>query len=187
MTLSFALRAPRLTGFITCCGLSLLLACSAAWAQPADAGKPPSDADVERLLVAARAQSLLDSMLPQMEAMQQQQLAQVTQGRELTAQQREQLDRIQAKTTDILRRALAWEEMRPLYIDLYKQTFSKQDVEAMVHFYESPAGRSLLDKTPALMQNLMSAIQLKMAPLFRELESELRQIGAENADSPPSP
>lgn len=177
--------APAPARTIRRLGLALLLAACAgmAWAQQPE---PPSDADVERLLVAARAQSLLDTMLPQMEAMQQQQFAQVTQGRELTVQQREQLDRIQAKTTEILRRALAWEEMRPLYIHLYKKTFSKQDVEAMTAFYESPAGRSLLDKTPTLMQNLMGAIQLKMTPLFKELEGELQQIAAEGAHAHPA-
>lgn len=169
--------APRPARLLSRLCATLLLAAGAtgAWAQP-----PPSTADVERLLVAARAQSLLDTMLPQMEAMQQQQFAQVSQGRELNDRQRAQLDRIQAKTSDILRRALAWEEMRPLYIDLYQKTFSKQDVEAMTAFYESAAGRSLLDKTPALMQNLMGAIQVKMMPLFKELEGELRQIAAED-------
>lgn len=181
MTFSFARgpahRCGRLISFCT----ALLIACAgAAWAQD-ETQAPPSDADVERLLTAARAQSLLDTMLPQMEAMQQQQLAQATQGRELSAQQRQQLDRIQARTTEIMRRALAWEAMRPLYIDLYKKTFSKQDVEAMTAFYESPAGRSLLDKTPTLMQHLMGAIQEKMAPLFKELEGDLQQIAAEGA------
>ncbi len=39
----------------------------------------------------------------------------------------------------------------------------------MAEFYESPAGQALLNKTPTLMQNLMIAIQKKMAPLMDDL------------------
>jgi len=70
---------------------------------------------------------------------------------------------------------LSWQEMRPLYVNLYKQLFSKQDVLAMAEFYESPAGQSMLDKTPQLMQNLMGAIQQNITPLFADLQKDLEQ------------
>ena len=63
-----------------------------------------------------------------------------------------------------------------MYVDLYKKSFSKEDVLAMAEFYESSAGQSLLDKTPALMQNVMVAIQEKMQPLFVDLHKDLEAI-----------
>ena len=153
---------------------SLLLACVApAWAAPA------TDADVNRLLAASRAQNMLDAMLPQMEAMQAQQFAQIGEKQSLTAEQKAGLQRIQQRTSQTLRQALAWSQMRPMYVDLYKQSFSKEDVLAMAEFYESPAGQSLLDKTPALMQNLMVAIQQKMIPLMADLQKDLEKINSE--------
>ena len=153
---------------------SLLLAGLApAWAAPA------TDADVNRLLAASRAQSMLDAMLPQMEAMQAQQFAQISEKQSLTAEQKAGLQRIQQRTSQTLRQALAWSQMRPMYVDLYKQSFSKEDVLAMAEFYESPAGQSLLDKTPALMQNLMVAIQQKMTPLMADLQKDLEKINSE--------
>ena len=137
---------------------------------------PPSDGDINRLLSASRAQAMLDSMLPQIETMQRQQFEQVTQQRQLTPQQQEQLQRIQARTAQTLRQALSWQQLRPMYVDLYKQTFSKEDVLAMAEFYESSAGQSLLDKTPALMQNVMVAIQTRMQPLFADLQKDLETI-----------
>ncbi|MEN5425854.1 DUF2059 domain-containing protein [Stenotrophomonas pennii] len=134
---------------------------------------PPTDGDINRLLSASRAQAMLDSMLPQIETMQRQQFEQVTQQRQLTPQQQEQLQRIQARTAQTLRQALSWQQLRPMYVDLYKQTFSKEDVLAMAEFYESSAGQSLLDKTPALMQNVMVAIQARMQPLFADLQKDL--------------
>ena len=155
---------------------SLLLAGIApAWATPA------TDADVNRLLAASRAQSMLDAMLPQMEAMQAQQFAQIAEKQPLTPEQKAGLQRIQQRTSQTLRQALAWSQMRPMYVDLYKQSFSKEDVLAMAEFYESPAGQSLLDKTPALMQNLMIAIQQKMTPLMADLQKDLEKISSESA------
>jgi len=144
---------------------------------------PPSDGDINRLLSASRAQAMLDSMLPQIEAMQQQQFEQITRQRQLDSQQQEQLQRIQARTAQTLRQALSWQQLRPMYVDLYKQTFSKEDVLAMAEFYESSAGQSLLDKTPALMQNVMVAIQARMQPLFADLQKDLEAI----VNEPPAP
>ena len=111
--------------------------------------------------------------------MQAQQFAQIGEKQSLTAEQKAGLQRIQQRTSQTLRQALAWSQMRPMYVDLYKQSFSKEDVLAMAEFYESPAGQSLLDKTPALMQNLMVAIQQKMTPLMADLQKDLEKISSE--------
>ncbi len=173
MTPQRSSRHPRLR-------LLLTLALTLAAVVPALA-VPPTDGDVNRLLAASRAQSMLDSMLPQMEAMQQQQFAQFAGQQPLSPAQQAQLQRIQQRTSQTMRQALAWSQLRPMYVDLYKQSFSKEDVLAMAEFYESPAGQSLLDKTPALMQNLMAAIQQKMRPLVADLQKDLEQIVSEPA------
>ena len=160
---------------------SLLLAGLApAWAAPA------TDADVNRLLAASRAQSMLNAILPQMEAMQRQQFEQLTAGKPLSAEQKADVDRIQSRTNEIVRESLAWEQMRPLYIDVYKQTFTSEEVKAMAKFYESPAGKSLQDKTPLLMQNLMLAIQQKMIPMLEALQAELKTVAEEEAKAAPA-
>lgn len=165
-------------------GARLCLALALASAAPLALAEAPSDADVNRLLSASRAQNMLDSMLPQIEAMQRQQFAQLTAQRPLDAAQQQKVQQIQERTQATVRKALSWQEMRPLYVTLYKQSFSKQDVLAMAEFYESPAGQSLLDKTPQLMQNLMVAIQQKMVPLFAELQKDLEAINREPAATP---
>ncbi|RYE73737.1 MAG: DUF2059 domain-containing protein [Oxalobacteraceae bacterium] len=136
---------------------------------------PPTDADIDRLLKASRAESMLNAILPQMEEMQRQQFEQITAGKDLTAEQKADVARIQSRTNEIVRKTLSWEEMRPVYVDVYKKTFTSQDVKAISKFYESPAGQSLLDKTPALMQNVMVAIQQKIIPMMESLQSELKE------------
>ena len=162
-------------------GIVLVLLASLAVAAHAE---PPSDADVNRLLAASRAQTMLDSMLPQLEQMQREQFAQVAKARSLTQAQQAQLQKVQERTRETLAQALSWSQMRPMYVDLYKRTFSREDVLAMAEFYESPAGQSLLDKTPLLMRNVMGAIQQKMTPLMAGLQKDLEQILAEPVPAP---
>ncbi|OQP73552.1 hypothetical protein IA54_013535 [Xanthomonas phaseoli pv. syngonii LMG 9055] len=159
----------------------LLLSALLAVAAPAALAQAPSDADINRLLAASRAQTMLDTMLPQIEALQQQQFAQLTAQRQLDPDQQAQLQRIQERTRQTVRKALSWSELRPMYVDIYKRTFSREDVLAMAEFYESSAGQSLLDKTPALTQNLMAAIQQRMLPLFADLQKDLETIVNEPA------
>lgn len=162
--------APRPRGLRL--GLAVLLALATPWAL----ATPPSDADINRLLAASRAQSLIDGMLPQIEAMQQQQFQEAFRGRELTPAQADQLQRIQQRTSQAMRDLMAWSKLRPLYLQLYKQSFSKEDVLAMAEFYESPAGQSMLDKTPALMQNVMVAMRERITPALADLERDLDRI-----------
>jgi len=144
----------------------------------------PSDADIDRLLRASRAQSLLNGVIPQLEAMQQQEFEKHFAGKELNAEQTAEVARIQTKTREIAQKALSWEEMRPLYVDVYKKTYTREEVRAITKFYESPAGKSLLDKNPVLMQNLMAAIQQKMVPMLEQLQTEIKSIPVAPAPAP---
>lgn len=137
---------------------------------------PPTDADVNRLLSASRAQTIIDSMLPQIEKLQRQQFEHYASQRQLTADERAKMERIQQRTSQVFREELSWQKMRPMYLELYKQSFSKEDVLAMAEFYESSAGQSLLDKTPALMQNAVVTMQARLQPMLERLDRELSAI-----------
>lgn len=164
------------------CFVAMLFAGLALVAQ----AEPPTDADVNRLLAASRAQTMLDSMMPQLEQMQREQFARLSAERQLTPAQQDKLQKMQARTRESLAQTLSWSQMRPMYVDLYKRTFSREDVLAMAEFYESPAGQSLLDKTPLLMRNVMEAIQQKMAPTMSSLQKDLNQILAEPEPAAPA-
>lgn len=162
----------------------LLMSLMAAIAPPALA-REPTDEEIERLLTASRAQSMLAGIQPQVEAMQREQFAQLTQGKTLSPEQQAEIQQIQLKTSDIVRQTLAWESMRPVYLDVYRKTFDDDDVKAMTKFYESKAGQHLLDRTPAMMQSLMVAIQQKMIPQLEALQAEVKTVSAQPLPAPP--
>ena len=152
--------------------LAALIALCAAF--PAHAqGEPADDTRIDRLLEVTRARQMLDAMLPQIEASQRQMVAQMTGGRELDAAQQQRLDAILASSATTVRKTLAWENLEPVYRDIYRQTFTGEDVDAIVAFYESPAGQRMLDRMPELMQNTMAAMQRLVVPMLQQMERDL--------------
>jgi len=152
-------------------GLLLCLSAPAALAQDA------SDARVDQLLEVMRARQTLDAVLPQVEASQRQMVQQMSAAKSLTPEQQAQLDRLLQKSMDNVRQVLAWDKMEPVYRDIYRRTFTAEDMDAMIGFYGSPAGQKLLDKMPQLMQNTMAGVQKLLVPMLedmqRDIESEL--------------
>lgn len=142
-------------------------------AAPLAAAQPPSQAQLDRLLDAMRARQTLEAMIPQVQASQRQMVQQMTAGQDLDEQDRARLDRILKITSIRMAEALAWEKMEPLYRNIYGQTFTGEDVEAMIGFYESPAGQKTIDKMPQLMQNTMQAVQQLVVPVLEQLEQDI--------------
>jgi hypothetical protein len=139
---------------------------------------PPSDAQVDKLLDVMRARQTLEVIVPQVKSSQQQMIAQLTAGKALTPEQKAGIDRIMARSEAQLAELMTWQKFEPLYRDIYRQTFDAADVDAMIAFYSSQAGRNLLDKTPLLMQNTMAAMQKMIVPMLQQME---RDIAAEAA------
>ena len=153
-------------------GLALLLACSPLLALAA----PASDAEINRLLSASRAQAMLGSLLPQLEANQKQQFDQVLQHPGLSAAQQQQVQALFERTRQTMQQQLAWSQLRPVYLAQYRQHFSREDILAMAEFYESDAGQRMLDKTPELMAGTTAGIERHLAPHMQQLQRELDGI-----------
>jgi len=153
--------------------IALLLICGLVHAAP------PSQAQVDQLLEVTRVRESIASMLPQIQASQQQMIRQVLAGRELSEQQRRELDATMTASMNTVAELLSWEQLQPLYRELYTQTFDAEEVQAMIDFYASSVGQSMVQKMPRLMQNAMQAVQGKLLPFLQELQHKLEaQSGA---------
>ncbi|WP_189644708.1 DUF2059 domain-containing protein [Luteimonas gilva] len=151
--------------------LSGWLLCLTAFS--AVAQTPASDAQVDKLLEVMRARQTLDAVMPQVAASQQQMAAQMTADKQFTPEQRAKLDRILEKSMAGIQRAMAWEKLEPIYRDIYRQTFTAEDMDAMIGFYGSPAGQKLLEKMPQLMQNTMAGVQKLLVPMLDEMQRDI--------------
>jgi len=136
---------------------------------------PPTLAQIDELLAVTRVRESIANMLPQLQASHQQMIQQLMAGRELSEQQQRQLDKMMATSMKTVAEILSWEQLQPLYRDLYAQTFDAEEVQAIIDFYASPIGQSMVQKMPLLMQNAMQAVQEKLIPFLQDLQRNIEQ------------
>lgn len=163
--------------------LALLLASAPAFAaepvaQPTTTTPAPaSAADVDRLLAAMDMKSMMAGMMQQIEQVQGKMLTDAF-GADLTEAKRKELQEVQATTSAIINKHLAWEALEPVVRKVYAQVFSQREVQAMTAFYSSPEGAAILKKSPQAMAITMQEIQPVMMAALAEVKAEIEKRAA---------
>ncbi len=140
---------------------------------------PATQESVEALLAATKTEAVMDSMYSNMEQMMRQGMAQSTRDTPLSGEQQRTLDALPTKFVAIMREELNWQKMKPLYVQLHRDTFEQDEVDGLVAFYASPTGKAFVNKMPllvqkslALSQSLMQSFMPKMAAAMKSAMEE---------------
>lgn len=157
--------------------LPLLLLWSSA--APAFAA-PPTDAQIDRLFAALDMPKLVDQIVAQMD-----QGAAIGAERAIgpdpTPDARAKMQRLLDRQHDALRAMLTWDKLSPVYRRIYARAFTAEEVDAMIAFYGSDTGRSILAKLPQAMQlatdEMRPMIEETVDRMQRDLERELHDDG----------
>jgi|SRR5579872_2695220 len=64
----------------------------------------------------------------------------------------------------------SWQAMKPTYIKVYSDTYTDPEIDGILLFYRSPAGKAMVDKQPTLMTKMTSTMQSKMAEITPEIQ-----------------
>ena len=131
----------------------------------ATAQQPTKEAKVDQLLSSMNADATINQMFDQIKAMTASQIPPGT-----TPEQIAKAQEIQTRIFDLVKSRLSWDKMRPEYVRLYSEVFSDDEISGMLAFYQSPAGRAMLQKMPALMKQIMEMVQSQMADLMPEIQ-----------------
>ena len=131
---------------------------------------PASETSVRELLSITQSQKLLDGTMGQVDAMMQRSMKQALAGQTLTADQQRIMDNMRTKMIALFREDMKWETLEPMFIDIYKQSFTQKEVDGMLDFYKSEPGQAVIAKMPLVMQNTMQAMQGRMAVMLPKLQ-----------------
>ena len=153
---------------------ALLLIVAGAFAAPAALATEPSDAQVDRLIETMDMQRMLGNLLAQMDAMNLE-MGERFMGEGITPEQRERIRQTIARQQAGTRNAMSWEKIGPIYRNVYRKLFTAEEIDAMIAFYGSPAGRSILQKMPKAMELAMEDMQPIMETLIADLQKELEK------------
>lgn len=156
----------------------LLLATLLIATFPAFAETPPSDASIRELMSVTDARKLLDASYAQMDGVMGQAMKQALGDAAATPAQQALIEEFQHKSVDLVRTQMSWEKLEPAYSELYSKTFSQSEVDGMLAFYKSDAGRAVLAKMPKMMTNLTQMMVVQMQsfmPALQQLVAEYAQ------------
>ena len=139
------------------------------------ADAPATDASVRQLMVVMQSRNLLDGMMGQMDSLMQTSMEQALGGVSPSAEQQAVMDDVRQKMVALLQEELKWETLEPKFVELYRQSFTEEEVLGMIEFYGTPTGEAVINKMPVVMQHSMAMMQdlmTSMMPKIQKIEAE---------------
>ena len=135
----------------------------------AGAGAAASPESVDRLMQAMKVQAQLEMIhnqtLPAMQNAMKQSLA----GQMRSEEAQRMFDTVMPKVNAIIRDELSWARLKPDFAAIYGETFSQQEIDGLIAFYQGPIGTALVNKTPQLAQRSMQMMQQRMGPVMQKV------------------
>ena len=142
----------RRIGLSAALGMAMVLAAGSAGAEPTAKQRELAHRYIAAIHMDRTIDQTLNAIMPAM-------LASAPKNDKLTDKDRQMLLEVTAEVTrDMMTKMIA--RMEPLIAD----TFSEEELQGLVSFYESPTGQSFVSKSPQLAA--------KMAPMMKELIPE---------------
>lgn len=149
--------------------------CSVAFAT----GNPPTEASVKELLAVTQVQKLLASTMTQIDGFMKNAMQQATQGQPVSPEIQKRIDKDMSEMMTIIKEELSWEKLEPMYVRVYQQSFSQDEVNGLIALYKTSSGQVLINKMPLVMQNTLNEMQQMMAPMMQRIQRMRQQVVTE--------
>ena len=128
-----------------------------------------SVASVEKLLQVMKVEKQLDLMYTQTLPAMQQGMRQALTQQVGAAEADKASQSIAPKVNAVIREELSWAKLRPEFVQVYAETFSQAEIDAMIQFYSTPTGAGLVDKMPQVAQRSAMMMQKRMGPVMQRV------------------
>lgn len=153
--------------------------------QPAFAaeGRPTADA-VRELMEIMESQKMLEKAMGRIDAMTQQTIHQVLEGQPVTPEQEEILEDYQDKMVALYQEEMSWGYMEPIFIEIYQNSFSQEEIDGLIAFYRSDLGKAVIHKMPIVLQHTMQAMQGRMMQIMPRMQKIQQEMVAQLKQAP---
>ena len=155
--------------------MKLLCTALVAFAAAQAAAAPASPQSIETLLALTKVEATLESLYSGMEQMMRQGMRQATQDKAVSPEQQRILDAMPGKFAAVIRTEMSWSKMKPLYVQLYAETFDQAEIDGLVAFYRSPPGQAFVNKMPIVMQKSLAISQGQIQNLIPKMKAAMDQ------------
>ncbi len=104
----------------------------------------------------------------------------------LTPDQRKGFDDGMQRMYVLMRDEMDWSRLKPEYEQMYVDTFSQDEIDGILAFYRTPAGRAMIEKMPVMMGKVMQLTQAHMQSLMPRV-MQIMQDSMRDANAPAAP
>jgi hypothetical protein len=133
------------------------------------ADTPPSEESIHRLMTVTESHKVLDNALASFDSTVDMSIKQNLAGKQITPEMQAVIDEMRGKMVTVFKDALAWKDMEPIFIQVYQRSLTQEEVNGMIRFYESDAGKAVVRKLPLIMQNTTQLMQERMKAVFPKI------------------
>lgn len=149
---------------------------------------PPTDLSITDMMNAMQVDKMVTQIALQMDsgmkAGLEQGVAQALAGKEPSPAQRLKIDEARSKLSAMVKEELSFEKTKDIYLQVYKDTFSQEEVNSIIAFYASPAGKSMVQKLPDAMQKGGTLMQQRLAPTMQRMQGMMQDVVKDVASNP---
>jgi hypothetical protein len=145
---------------------------------------PPTEASIDTMLVLTKSESVVDSMLAHMEGNMRQSMVQSLQGKTPTPEQQRQLVDFPKQFMAAMKDELAWAKLKPMYVRIYQESLTQEEVDGMTAFYRSPAGEAMVHKMPVVAQKTMQELQPLIQGMVQKAQAIVEKSRADARRTP---
>ena len=136
---------------------------------------PAQDATIEKLLILTDAQKLSESAVSDSDELIETTLKPVLQLDNMSAEKKKVIEAFLDKYKNIVKEEFSGEKMVPDYIRIYRETFTEEELQSLIAFYESPAGQMFIRKTPEIMDKMSDLLRMKMVFILSRMNTALNE------------
>ena len=131
---------------------------------------PASPASIEKLLLLTNSAETISAINRQVDGMLKNTITQAMQGKTASPELQKILDDFESKTSAIIKEQLSYDKLKPTYVQIYSETFSQDEIDQLIVFYQSPTGKMFVSKMPMVTQKSMVLMQQQMAPMMQKIQ-----------------
>ena len=136
---------------------------------------PPTAASIETLLEVTKAKALIEQMPamvePSMRAAMQVEVGE----QQLSDEKKQAMEKFQKQFIEIMRDELSWERLKPMYLQLYAETLTQEEIDGQIAFYRTPAGAAVINKMPLLMMKSQALMTARIGPLIQRMKAAVKE------------
>jgi hypothetical protein len=144
--------------------VSLIIGAALLWcASPVRADEASKSAKAEELLQLTQGDQMMKMMEPMMKGMPAQM------DKDMPAEQRAKVGEMQGKIMALVAASLS--KVKPALAKVYTDTYTEEEIDGILAFYKSPAGKAFIQKMPEVMQRSMPLMMQMMGDLQPEIKT----------------